>query len=96
MGPKKDNDGNKSEKRSDYNHVESIKEITTKHGNGLCVLNITVLFGMAKSTICTVIWCFYGKELLFQTMASLSLPHCLSHIYLIYFLLCVLFLCKIE
>ena len=55
MGPKKDNDSSKV-KRKNTNIMRDVKkEIIAKHENGVRVSDLTTQFGMAKSTICTIL-----------------------------------------
>ena len=54
MGPKKGNDSAKV-KRKNTNIMMDVKEIIAKHEYGVCVSDLATQFGMAKSTICTVL-----------------------------------------
>jgi transposase-like protein len=54
MGPKKDND-NKVKRKMTRITIEVKKEIIAKHENGVRVSDLATQFGMAKSTICTIL-----------------------------------------
>ena len=54
MGPKKDNDSCKVKKNTNI-MIDVKKEIIAKHENGVRVSDLATQFGMAKSTICTVL-----------------------------------------
>ena len=51
MGPKKDSDSSKVK----YQYQDRKKEIIAKHENGVRVFDLATQFGMAKSTICTIL-----------------------------------------
>ena len=54
MGPKKDNDSKVKRKMTRIT-VEVKKEIIAKHENGVRVSDLATQFGVAKSTICTIL-----------------------------------------
>jgi transposase-like protein len=54
MGPKKDNDSKMKRKMTRITK-EVKKEIITKHENGVRVSDLATQFGMAKSTIRTIL-----------------------------------------
>jgi hypothetical protein len=54
VGPKKDNDSNVKRKMTRIT-IEVKKEITAKHENSVHVSVLATQFGMAKSTICTML-----------------------------------------
>jgi hypothetical protein len=55
MGPKKGNDSSKVKRKNTNVMIDVKKEIITKHGNGVRVSDLATQFGMAKSTICTIL-----------------------------------------
>ena len=55
MGPKKDNDSSKVKGKNSNIMIDVKKEIIAKHENGVRVSDLATQFGMAKSTICTVL-----------------------------------------
>ena len=55
MGPKKDNDSSKVKRKNTNIMIDVKKEIITKHENGVHVSDLATQFGMAKSTICTIL-----------------------------------------
>lgn len=55
MGPKKDNDSSKVKRKMTRITIEVKKEIIAKHENGVRVSDLATQFGMAKSTICTIL-----------------------------------------
>ena len=55
MGPKKDNDSSKMESKNTNIMIDVKKEIIAKHENGVRVSVLATQFGMAKSTICTIL-----------------------------------------
>jgi len=55
MGPKKDNDSSKVKRKNTNIMIDVKKEIVAKHENGVRVSDLATQFGMAKSTICTVL-----------------------------------------
>jgi IS30 family transposase len=54
MGPKKDNDSTVKRKMTRIT-IEVKKEIIAKHENGVRVSDLAIQFGVAKSTICTIL-----------------------------------------
>ncbi|XP_050724716.1 tigger transposable element-derived protein 1-like isoform X2 [Eriocheir sinensis] len=55
MGPKKDSDRSKVKRKKNRIMVEVKKEIIAKHENGVRLADLAAQFGMAKSTICTIL-----------------------------------------
>ena len=55
MGPKKDNDSSKVRRKNTNIMIDVKKEIIAKHENGVRVSDLATQFGMAKSTICTIL-----------------------------------------
>jgi len=55
MGPKKDNDSSKVKRKNTNIMIDVKKEIIAKHENGVRVSDLATQFGMAKSTICTIL-----------------------------------------
>ena len=55
MGPKKDNDSSKVKRKNTNIMIDIKKEIIAKHENGVRVSDLATQFGMAKSTICTIL-----------------------------------------
>jgi len=55
MGPKKDNDSSKVKRKNTNIMIDVKKEIIGKHENGVRVSALATQFGMAKSTICTIL-----------------------------------------
>jgi len=55
MGPKKDNDSSKVKIKNTNIMIDVKKEIIAKHENGVGVFDLATQFGMAKSTICTIL-----------------------------------------
>jgi len=55
MGPKKDNDSCKVKRNNTSIMIDVKKEIIAKHENGVHVSDLAAQFGMAKSTICTIL-----------------------------------------
>ena len=55
MGPKKDNDSSKLKRKNTTIMIDVKKEIIVKHENGVRVSDLATQFGMAKSTICTIL-----------------------------------------
>jgi len=55
MGPKKDNDSSKVKRKNNNIMIDVKKEIIAKHENGIRVSDLATQFGMAKSTICTIL-----------------------------------------
>ena len=54
MGPKKNNDSKVKRKNTNIT-IDVKKEIIAKHENGVRVSDLATQFGMAKSTICTIL-----------------------------------------
>jgi len=55
MGPKKDNDSSKVKRKNTNIMIDVKKEIIAKHENCVRVSDLATQFGMAKSTICTIL-----------------------------------------
>jgi len=55
MGPKKDNANTKVKRKNTNIKIDVKKEIIAKHENGVRVSDLATQFGMAKSTICTIL-----------------------------------------
>ena len=55
MGPKKDNHSSKVKRKNTKIMIDVKKEIITKHENGVRASDLATQFGMAKSTICTIL-----------------------------------------
>jgi len=55
MGPKKDNDSSKVKRKNTNIMIDVKKEIIAKHESGVRVSDLATQFGMAKSTICTIL-----------------------------------------
>jgi len=55
MGPKKDNNSSKVKRKNTNIMIDVKKEIIAKHENGVRVSDLANQFGMAKSTICTIL-----------------------------------------
>lgn len=55
MWPKNDNDSSKVKRKMTRITIEVKKEIIAKHENGFRVSDLATQFGMAKSTICTIL-----------------------------------------
>jgi len=55
MGPKKDSDSSKVKRKNTNIMIDVKKEIIAKHENGVRVSDLATRFGMAKSTICTIL-----------------------------------------
>jgi len=55
MGPKKDNGSSKVKRKNTNVMIDVKKEIIAKHENGVRVSDLATQFGMAKSTICTIL-----------------------------------------
>jgi hypothetical protein len=55
MGPKEDNDSSKVKRKNNNIMIDVKKEITAKHENSVHVSDLGTHFGMAKSTICTIL-----------------------------------------
>jgi len=55
MRPKKDNDSSKVKRKNTNIMTDVKKEIIAKHENGVRVSDLATQFGMAKSTICTIL-----------------------------------------
>ena len=55
MGPKKDNDSSKVKRKLTKITIEVKKEVIAKHENGVRVSDLATQFGMAKSTISTIL-----------------------------------------
>ena len=55
MGPKKDNDSSKVKRKNTNIMMDVKKEIIAKHENGVRVSDLATQFGMAESTICTIL-----------------------------------------
>jgi IS30 family transposase len=54
VGPKKDNDSKVKRKMTRIT-IQAKKEIIAKHECGVCVSDLAIQFGVAKSTICTIL-----------------------------------------
>ena len=52
---KKDNDSSKVKRKNTNIMIDVKKEIIVKHENGVRVSDLATQFGMAKSTICTIL-----------------------------------------
>jgi hypothetical protein len=55
MRPKKDNDSSKVKRKNTNIMIDVKKEIIAKHENGIFVSDLGTQFGMAKSTISTIL-----------------------------------------
>jgi len=55
MGPNKDSESSKVKLKMTRITTEVKKEIIAKHENGVCVFDLATQFGMAKSTISTIL-----------------------------------------
>ena len=55
MGPKKDNDSSKMKRKNTNIMIDVEKEIIANHENGVRVSDLATQFGMAKSTMCTIL-----------------------------------------
>ena len=55
MGPTKDNDSSKVKRKNTNIMIDAKKEIIAEHENGVRLSDLAAQFGMAKSTICTVL-----------------------------------------
>ena len=55
MGPNKDNDSSKVKRKNTNIMIDVKKEIIAKHENGVRASDLATQFGMAKSTICTIL-----------------------------------------
>jgi len=55
MGPKKASESVKAKRKIVRTTIEVKKEIIRKHENGVCVSDLALQFGLAKSSICTIL-----------------------------------------